>query len=252
MVEELSELIQEMGGAGLVAVTDNLVDQVWGGERPATPGHTIFIQPEQYAGKSVRDKLSELQELISKKKVHGILVTMLDQIAWLLNLRGSDVKYNPLFYGYLSITASKAILYVDESKIDKSVGKYLSENGIYTKPYDSFYGDVNPAAGEKYIISKRASWAVRRAIGADRAVELEAIAEAKAIKNEVELNGARACHIRDGAALTSFFAWLEHQLIKKKATITEAEAADKLFALRQKQDLFVGNSFETISCTGKK
>lgn len=81
---------------------------------------------------------------------------------------------------------------------------------------------------------------------------MNAIAEAKAVKNEVELQGMRACHIRDGAVLTRYFAWLEHQLIVNKATITEAEAADKLFELRKPQDLFVGCSFETQSCSGPK
>ncbi|OAA80526.1 Peptidase M24, structural domain protein [Akanthomyces lecanii RCEF 1005] len=250
VAEELTEIIQKAGGSGLVAVTDNLVDKIWGNDRPPPPTCSVFIHPDKYAGKGVKAKLAELREVILKNDASGMYITMLDEVAWLFNLRGSDVRYNPVFYSYAFVATDKAVLYVDALKVDESVNKHLAINNASVKPYDSFYGDVGEATEGKYLITNKAPWALRAAIGGDRAVEVGAIADAKSIKNAAELQGMRACHIRDGAALTSYFAWLEHQLIVENTTITEAEAADKLLELRKKQPLFVGNSFETISCTG--
>ncbi|OAQ99509.1 hypothetical protein LLEC1_01707 [Akanthomyces lecanii] len=250
VVEELTEIIQKAGGAGLTAVTGNLIDEIWGSDRPDLPTCSIFVHPDRHAGKSVKAKLAELREVILKSNASGMYVTMLDEIAWLFNLRGSDVRYNPVFYSYALVATDRAVLYVDASKVDDHVAKHLAVNNVIVKSYDSFYGDVEQATEGRYLITNKAPWALRAAIGGDKAVEVGAIAEAKSTKNNVELQGMRACHVRDGACLTSYFAWLEHQLTVKKATITEAEAADKLLELRKKQPLFVGNSFETISCTG--
>lgn len=252
--KKLAEAIQKAGGSGLVALSENLVDKVWGIDRPAIPTNKIFVHPEKYAGKSVREKLAELREEISKKKAAGMYVTMLDEIAWLFNLRGNDVEYNPVFYCYASVTPNEAVLYIDESKVDEFVSEHLAANDVKVKPYGNFFSDVEQAADGKYLITNTASWAVKTAIGGEENVEevKSSITNAKSIKNQVELEGMRACHIRDGAALISYFAWLEDQLVEKKATIDEAQAADKLLEFRKKQDLFVGDSFATISCTGPK
>lgn len=134
------------------------------------------------------------------------------------------------------------------------------------KPYQDIFSDATALGkaaiaskteasdSKKFLISNKASWALKRALGGDDLVEevRSPIADAKALKNETELEGMRACHIRDGAALIEYFAWLEDQLVAKKATIDEVEAADKLEALRAKQKDFVGLSFDTISSTGPK
>ncbi len=252
VVEELAEIIRRAEGAGVVAVTDNLIDVIWGRNRPAIPTCNIFVHPDKHAGKSVKAKLAELRQVILKSDASGMYITMVDEVAWLFNLRGSDVRYNPVFYSYAFVAADKAVLYVDALKVDESVAKHLAANNVSVRPYDSFYGDVGQATEGRYLVTNKASWALRVAIGVDKATEVGAVAEAKSIKNAVELQGMRDCHVRDGAALTSYFAWLEHQLMTKKATITEAEAADKLLELRKKQPLFVGNSFETISSAGPK
>ncbi|KAJ6782899.1 hypothetical protein PWT90_04888 [Aphanocladium album] len=254
VAKKLSETIQKAGGTGLVAITNNLVDKIWGGERPTTPTNKAFVHPEKYAGKSVKDKLVDLREEITKKKAAGMYVTALDEVAWLFNLRGNDVEFNPVFYCYASITQDEAILYVEESKAEQSVREHLTANEVKIKPYTSFFADVEKAPEGKYLITDTASWAVKTAIGSDDKVEevKSSITDAKSIKNEVELEGMRACHIRDGAALTSYYAWLEHELVEKKSSIDEAQAADKLMEFRKKQDLFVGESFATISCSGPK
>jgi Xaa-Pro aminopeptidase len=191
---------------------------------------------------------------------------MLDEIAWLFNLRGNDIPYNPVFFSYAIVTPDEATLYVDSSKLSSECQAFLEENKVAIKPYQEIFADAT-ALGEtakanksaeggnrKFLISNKASWALKRALGGDSFVEetRSPIGDAKAVKNETELEGMRACHIRDGAALIEYFAWLEDQLVVKKATIDEVEAADKLEACRAKQKDFVGLSFDTISSTGPK
>ncbi|KAI2630598.1 aminopeptidase-like protein [Hypoxylon sp. NC1633] len=265
MAKKFSEKIKKSGGKELAAVEENLVDKVWGKDRPPQPNEPVIVLSEKFAGKDVKTKLTDLRKDIEKKKSLGFVVSMLDEIAWLFNLRGNDIPYNPVFFSYAIVTADEVTLYVDSSKLSTESQSYLSGNDVTVKPYKDIFGDASALhksaeakkAGEsrestKFLISNKASWALKRALGGSDMVEeiRSPLGDSKAVKNETELEGMRACHVRDGAALIEFFAWLENQLIVKKATIDEVEAADKLEALRAKQKDFVGLSFPTISSTG--
>ncbi|KAI1420570.1 aminopeptidase-like protein [Xylaria sp. FL1777] len=262
--DKLSEKIQKSGGKELEAVAENLVDLVWGSDKPSRPSEPVVILDEKFAGKDVKTKLEELRKELEKKKSLAFVVSMLDEIAWLFNLRGNDIPYNPVFFSYAIITPGEATLYVDSSKLSSDCQAFLGQNEVDIKPYQDIFSDVT-ALGQfakarrteaghsnKFLISNKASWALKRALGGDDFVEeaRSPLADAKAIKNETELEGMRACHIRDGAALIEYFAWLEDQLVVKKAVIDEVEAADRLEAYRAKHDNFVGLSFDTISSTG--
>lgn len=190
---------------------------------------------------------------------------MLDEIAWLFNLRGNDIPYNPVFFSYAIVTPDNATLYVDSAKLSEDARSYLSKNSVMVRPYDTFFDDIksliasmqpygeDKAPAIKFLISTRASWALKLALGEKNAEEIRSpVGDAKAVKNETELEGMRQCHIRDGAALSEYFAWLEDQLVNKGAKLDEVEAADKLEAIRKKQKDFVGLSFDTISSTGAK
>ncbi|KAI1375761.1 aminopeptidase-like protein [Hypoxylon crocopeplum] len=262
--KKLSEKIKKSGGKELAPVEVNLVDKVWGDHRPPHPNEPIIVLGENFAGKDVKTKLANLRKELEKKKSLGFVVSMLDEIAWLFNLRGNDIPYNPVFFSYAIITADEATLYVDSSKLSAACQSYLAKNGVAIKPYTTIFDDasalgksaetMNGETGntKKFLISNKASWALKRALGGSDMVEeiRSPIGDSKAVKNETELEGMRACHVRDGAALIEFFAWLEDELVAKKATIDEVEAADKLEALRAKQRDFVGLSFPTISSTG--
>ncbi|KAK4448596.1 peptidase M24, structural domain-containing protein [Podospora aff. communis PSN243] len=263
VAEKLHESIKKNGGTGLEAVSENLVDLVWGSERPARPSESIKLLPEKYSGKDSLSKLTDLRKELEKKKSAGFVVSLLDEVAWLFNLRGSDIAYNPVFFSYAIVTQDSAILYADSSKLTPEAQSYLADNKIAVKPYDELFADTKALASQaaangdgatpkKYLISTKASWALKLALGGDKFVEevRSPVGDAKAIKNETELNGMRQCHIRDGAALTEFFAWLEDQLIDKKAVLDEVAAADKLEEIRSKHQDFVGLSFDTISSTG--
>ncbi|KAI1304302.1 aminopeptidase-like protein [Xylaria venustula] len=269
VADKLSEKIQKSGGKELEAIAENLVDLVWGSDKPSRPSEPVIILDEKFSGKDVKTKLEELRKELEKKKSLTFVVSMLDEIAWLFNLRGNDIPYNPVFFSYAVVTPDEATLYIDSSKLSEECQAFLKQNKVAVKPYKDIFSDVSAlgqvakaqrteelrtggGSKKKFLVSNKASWALKRALGGDEFVEeaRSPLADAKAIKNETELEGMRACHIRDGAALIEYFAWLEDQLLVKKANIDEVEAADKLEACRAKHDHFVGLSFDTISSTG--
>lgn len=265
MAKKLADKIKKSGGKELAVVTGNLVDRVWAKDKPARPSEPVILLDERFSGKDVKTKLTELRKELEKKKSLGFVVSMLDEVAWLFNLRGSDIPYNPVFFSYAIVTADAATLYVESAKLNDQCQTYLANNGVTIKPYDAIFDDATSLglaaktenadkpdeAAKKFLISNKASWALKRSLGEDMIEEIRSpVGDAKAVKNEVELEGMRVCHIRDGAALIEYFAWLEDQLVAKKTTLDEVEAADKLEQFRRAKKDFVGLSFDTISATG--
>lgn len=165
------------------------------------------------------------------------------------------------------MTPTTATLYIDDSKLESDVVPYLGEQ-VLIRPYDAIFEDVEgfgrsleveapvegkpPTPKKKFWISTKASWALSLNLGGEEKVDevRSPVGDAKAIKNSTELEGMRACHIRDGASLSEFFAWLEEELIVKQTKLDEVQAADRLEEIRAKKDRFVGLSFDTISSTG--
>ncbi|KAL1922548.1 uncharacterized protein VTP21DRAFT_10087 [Calcarisporiella thermophila] len=242
-------------GSTIVPIAENLVDIAWGAERPSRPLDPLTILPLKYTGKSHADKIKDLREELEKKEAHGFVVSGLDEIAWLLNVRGSDVQYNPVFYAYALVTRDDVILYIDSAKVPTDVKQHLG-NEVTLKPYGAIFEDLKATSAQlnegksKLLLSDRASWALEDAIGKDNAKLIRSpITDMKAVKNKVELEGMRQCHLRDAAALCNFFAWIEEELNAGKR-ITEYEAAERLEKFRAEQADFVGPSFETISSTG--
>ncbi|KAI8847907.1 peptidase M24, structural domain-containing protein [Chytridium lagenaria] len=251
-------------GHTLVPIADNLIDLVWNQTRPSRPKGKIIDLNVRYAGKSREDKLKDIQEQIVKKKgVWGLVLTALDEIAWIFNLRGSDIAYNPVFFAYALITPTSALLYVDDSKLDDTLKQSLTAAGITLKPYESFFDELKNLSVaqsgakdgkvQKLWIDGRCSFALQESAGGAKFVEesRSPVQTAKSIKNASEIQGFRDSHIRDAVALCEYFAWLEDELVNKNnANISEVDAADKLESLRAKLDDFVGLSFDTISSTG--
>lgn len=254
--DDARDINTELGkiGSELVSIRENLVDAVWE-DRPARPGKEIFVLPDETAGRSSKDKIKELRDEIKKKSAHGFVANMLDETAWLFNLRGTDVPYNPVFFSFALVLLDKVLLYVNETQLTEEVKSALGSD-VTLRPYGEFYNDLHKVGaelgeGHKILIGKSASLAVQEALGGASKVEIvrSIVVDQKSIKNEIELDGFRASHIRDGAALCRYFAWLEEQL-QSGAKVTESEGADKLSSYRQKLDHFRGESFTTISSTG--
>lgn len=258
--KKLKEKIKKKGGKELVAVAENLVDQVWGKDKPARPNEPAKVLSQEYAGKKFQEKIEELRKELDKKKAAGFVVSMLDEVAWLFNMRGNDIPYNPVFFSYAVVTPTAVTLYIDETKLADNAKAHLM--GINIRPYDAIFSDITAMSKDntddagskrKYLISTKTSWALQKALGGEEKVDevRSPIGDSKAVKNSTELEGMRKCHIRDGAALIEFFAWLEDELIRKQAKLDEVQAADKLEQIRSKHDKFVGLSFDTISSTGE-
>ncbi|KAI8968798.1 Creatinase/aminopeptidase [Trametes punicea] len=250
----------EPKGSKLVSLPQNLVDLVWP-DRPPRPANKVFPLDVKHAGQHHAEKLKQVREELKKKDAQAVVVNMLDEVAWLFNLRGSDIDYNPVFFAYALVDQDKARLFVNESQLDSSVHEHLGSE-VETHPYDTFFSYLTNLGAEldahkdsianeqKVLVSDKASLAVAEAIGKDHIIVARSpVTDLKAVKNEVEIEGFRQSHIRDGAALVRYFAWLEEQLNAGKE-LSESQVADQLEKYRLELDLFMGLSFSTISATG--
>ncbi|KAJ1839887.1 hypothetical protein LPJ70_004886, partial [Coemansia sp. RSA 2708] len=253
----LSAALKSRGGGDLVAIEDNLVDIVWGSQRPARPEDKAFIQPMEYAGESHTSKIARVREQIEKEGAEGLIVAALDEVAWLFNLRGSDIDFNPVFFAYAVIAKDKATLYIDDVKLTDAVRQHLS--GIVVRPYGEIFGELSLLSASlvqskrQVLAGQTASWALVQALGAENInIAQSPITRLKALKNAVELQGMRQCHIRDGVAMANYFGWLEDQLLNQGGNLrlSEVDAADKLEEFRRAQEHCVGLSFATISSVG--
>ncbi|KAG1738708.1 peptidase M24, structural domain-containing protein [Suillus lakei] len=229
----------EPRGSELVSLQQNPVDIVWGEDRPPCPHNSVFSLDVKYAGETFQSKLQRLREEMTKKHAVASVVTLLDEVAWLFNLRGTDIDFNPVFFAYAVVTPTQAILFMNDAQVQDSIKTFLGSD-VEIRPYESFIPSLKQLTTT--LGANKEKVTVVEAIGQENAVLIPSpVATMKAIKNETEIEGFRKCHIRDGAALTRYFAWLEEQL---------NSAAAKLEEFRSELDLFRGLSFTTISSTG--
>ncbi|XP_041983568.1 xaa-Pro aminopeptidase ApepP-like [Aricia agestis] len=255
----------------LVAVDNNLVDQIRQDMKdppPPRPCNKIMHVPVQYTGKTAGKKIEELREKMKEKKASALVVTALDEVAYTLNLRGSDIEYNPVLFAYLVITEQTVRLFWGTGALPAAVANALAAEGVAVDARP--YGDVAAAltqmakefseSGEEHSIwlSSDASEAIHRAASGSGVLstplnlisEVSPVTLMKMIKNEVELEGFRKCHIRDGIAVVRLFRWL-HERVDAGDTVTEIQAADKLLEFRKEEQHFMGPSFETIAGAGE-
>ncbi|KAH8102236.1 Creatinase/aminopeptidase [Cristinia sonorae] len=241
--------------SALVSLSDNLVDLVWP-ERPPRPANKVFPLDVKYAGQSSEDKIAAIRKELKEKNYKAIVISMLDEVAWVLNLRGSDIDYNPVFFAYVIVTDTRTILFVNPAQVDDAVSASL-DTAVELQPYNAFFPYLKGIAVElaftketKVLLSDKTSLAVAEAIGRDYVtIARSPVADLKSIKNATEIEGFRQSHIRDGSALVRYFAWLDEQL-NNGAVLNESQAADQLEKYRSELDLFKGLSFPTISSTG--
>ncbi|XP_065919965.1 xaa-Pro aminopeptidase 1-like [Dysidea avara] len=239
----------------IVAISENLVDKAWI-NRPQRPLNPTMIHPLQYSGKSWVDKVKEVRVTMEKEEAIAVVVTALDEVAWVLNLRGSDVTYNPVFFAYVIITMDDVRLFIDQSKLDHASKDHLmlgKEGGVKVYNYNEVIIHVtnltNQNAAGKIWISKKSSYSILQVVPQNRLfTKLTPIALMKAIKNEIEITGMRNAHIRDAVAMCKYFAWLEREV--PKGNLTELSAAHQLELYRKELDDFVSLSFDTISSSG--
>ncbi len=216
--------------------------------RPPIPQSPAFVHEIKYAGKSIMDKLAQIREGMEAQHIEGLLVTSLDDIAWVLNLRGNDVKYNPVVISYLLITLNDVIYFISPEKVTKKVKDYLNSQGIKIERYEDLPAYLSTVQLKNLHLNPvNTNYALYSSIPQKCQIIRgnSPITLFKAIKNAQEIEGIRRAMIRDGVALVRFWHWLERAVPAGKET--EMSIDRKLHEFRAQQDLYMGKSFDTIA-----
>lgn len=219
----------------LVPVDQNLIDLVWA-EQPMMPSKKVINLDLKYAGRTVGNKLAEIRQEMTEKCADVVVLTALDEVAYFLNLRGSDIDYNPLFFAYVLITHEEVIFCVDQSKL-VNIEEHFKVNGISVvfKKYEEVrmvLSELVAKYNNNVWIAPGSSYALTVLIPENKRLQqITPVCLMKAIKNDVEAKGMINCHIRDGIALCQYFAWLEFK-IGQKEHVDEISGATKLEEFR--------------------
>lgn len=242
----LARAVQRVG-AELRLLDTNLVDAVWE-DQPPRSAEPVRILSTRFAGETTARKLKRVRAEMAEVDADAHVLTTLDAIAWLFNIRGRDVEFNPVVLAYAIVTPEAASLYIDEGKLDARTRKQLGRLARL-RPYDAFAGDLkalDARKGKVWVDPDSASaWVVDRLSRSQLHRDPSPILRMKAAKNATEVAGMVACHERDGAAMVRFLRWLEEAV--PRGGVTEISAADRLEEFRREGDHFQGLSFRTIS-----
>ena len=243
-----SRLIADLRREGGITVRTNFdpLKEIWT-DRPAIPENPIEIQPIEYAGEGVSSKIERIRKALRASHADGMLVSALDDIAWTLNLRGTDVHCNPVFVSYLLIASDKVSLFVDEVKVNAEVRTYLETNGISIYKYNKVEEALKEYSEYNILLDgNETSYYLWKTVRCQEIVsQTSPIPAMKAVKNEAEITGYRRAMVRDGVAMVKFLKWLVPAV--EAGGQTEISIDKKLTSLRAEQDLFRDISFDTIA-----
>ena len=248
-VDQYSAFRDQFSAAGIETKSIDLIKPLWTEGRPAIPQDKLYPYSADFAGETVESKLARMREQLAKKRADAQIISALDEIAWLLNIRGNDVEYNPVVISYVVLEADKCTLFVDAAKIDSPAQNYLDFNNIDVQSYEAVFDYIRSLSGTILYDGARVNEALFEAIPADckKLNTKSPILIDKAKKNAVELEGERIAMRQDCAALTRFFKWLEEEAFKNGQTQTEWDLMEKLHEFRLMGENFVEESFGTIA-----
>lgn len=243
------KIAEEKGGKVICGI--DLADRIWA-DRPALEHTPIYLLEEKYSGKSAAEKLSDVRKKLAEEKADVHIMTALDDISWLFNIRADDIECCPMVLSYAAITADSALLFIDESACPDDVRAYLESSGAEICSYDGIYGYAEKLCGKRVLLDeKRVNYRLVKLLeGCEIISKPNPAAIMKAVKNPVEIENIRRAHLMDGIAVTRFMYWLKTNIGKKP--ITESEAAEHIDSLRREigGEHFIAPSFETISAYG--
>ena len=245
---ELEKRLDEKGAS--VKYQEDLIDQVWT-DRPALSARPVWILKEEFAGKSASEKLSDLRGEMKKAGASVHVLTSLDDIAWLLNIRGDDVRCNPVVLSYLAVTGTEAFLFINPQVLDQETEAYLKGLGITLKPYDEIYEYIKTLQNEKVLLeTARVNYAIIRGLDSSNEIinQMNPTVLAKAVKNPVEIENMKKAHIKDGVVMARFACWLKKNI--GKIPMDEISLEKKLDSMRFETEGNLGLSFDTISAYG--
>ena len=231
-----------------ISYEDDLLNEIWE-DRPALSDVKAFLLDIKYSGEDFTSKIARVREWMRENNTTTHILTSLDDIAWLFNIRGGDIKYNPVVLSYAVITLDKAILFIDENKLNDEIKTSFGEEVVEIKNYFEIYEFVKTINKEEIVLidSNKISYSILKNIPAGVKVVngMNPSTKFKAQKNSVEIENTKKAHIRDGVAVTKFMYWLKNNI--GKIEITELSAADKITELRREQGKFIEESFGTIA-----
>lgn len=247
--EELQELLQEKHIT--FSVNDDLIGEIWE-DRPVLSCEPVMELDIRWTGKSRADKIAEIREQMKAKEADTFILTSLDDIAWLLNIRGNDIHCCPVVLSYLVMMENELRLYADAAAFSEEIRSNLEADGVKIYPYDDVYSYVQSISSDKKVLLSRAN--VNSRLVSNIPSEVTILDEPnltllpKAVKNETEMENERIAHIKDGVAVTKFIHWLKKNVTR--TTITELSTAEKLYQFRSEQEHFLGESFDPIIAYG--
>ncbi|XP_034945370.1 xaa-Pro aminopeptidase ApepP [Chelonus insularis] len=253
-------------GHYLMPLYENLIDKLWGDEQPPEVLNPIVPQLIKYTGKTAGEKLTQCRKAMRKNRAGALVITTLDEVAYLLNLRGSDIPYNPVFFAYVVITLTEFHIFVNKSRLTAEAEQQLIDEGVDAiyHPYEdvrsflkqltlsNLFNSGNEKEIERIWIHSNTSYALHTECNdIQRHISITPVRLMQVIKNDVEIENMKKAHTRDSAALVKYFAWLEDKVKSKcNPPITEISGADQLEKFRREQENFIGLSFPTISSVG--
>lgn len=242
----------------LTSIEENLVDVVWASARPPPPTNDIYILPNNVIGKSWQEKVSGIREQMRSKGATAVLLSALDETAWLFNLRADDIPYNPFFYSYTLLALDSIRLFVNQSRVPDDVRNYLNinvgENAVMLFDYSTVTQEVINYVKQDNIIvwigTEYTTNGLYEVIPDNKLIKdsYSPVMMAKAVKDETEQKILRECHVRDAVAVIQYLLWLEKNV--PKGTVDEISGASYVDQLRSKQKYSKGSSFSTISASG--
>ena len=239
----------ELEEGGLELVSIDLISPLWTENRPAIPTSLLYEYSEQYAGESVESKLQRVRQALQEKHCQALVVSALDEIGWLLNIRGKDVDYTPCLISYVVVEMDKCTLFVAPSKLDDAAKEYLQRIHVGVQDYTQVFAYLQQLSVDSIMYDGgKVNEALYEAINADVKkvnVSPSPVLKMQSIKNEVELNGERIAMRKDAVALTRFFYWLENEALKTPQT--EITLAQKLGEFRAMGENYTDDSFCTIA-----
>lgn len=247
--EEKSSALSKKGHK-LVNLSPDIVDSVWE-NKPRIPKNPLIILDRSFTGHTVNEKLQVVWNQMKARNTDWLLVTSLDDIAWLLNMRGNDIEFNPVFFSYIVLSLEKCHLFICNELISSDVKSHLNDVSIAYHDYNEVFEFIKHNCQDaKVWISQDASYAVKSCVDKLYVISTlyNPVSFLKAVKNETEIKGMKKANLLDGVALCQYFQWLESEV--PKGGVTECSAAAKSLELRKKQDHFISLSFGTISSSG--
>lgn len=238
-------LSQKLNSKNITIVDLPLLTTIWT-DRGTPSTNPIFVHPVKWAGKSVTDKISAIRQKMEEQDATVHIISSLDDVAWTLNLRGSDVQSNPVFLGYIIITKNDAIFFTGLEKLEVEARKQMDDSFVKMMPYEEFYNHLNTFKNETVLVSPNSNQSIYEALKSYNHF-LKAPVPGnlmKAQKNETELEGFRKVMVRDGVAMVKFLYWLTHNAGKE--AMNEFSIGEKLRGFRAEGENFVGESFGSI------